>query len=284
MRSFFCRSADHALNRRGFLGAAGLGAAAFADMTGLNVLSSPALAFETPALGTGFGGTVGVVYARRIGKWAYAGGAAYERRATYNPFAAGGAGLAQPDFSPGDAFRVSLGADGLVGEHGMTLGLSVDAYSTGELTRPEFAGTVVPSKLGPIVTGDWELRIATTQLRELSIHAVDRYRSRYTSNGSTQAGSDGNYLDVNARAVWPTWERSGLLTVLHLWHQTGLDVDDTFATAGVVAGGATVGVVTSRAGLDIQPFARAMFVRLDTGPRSSALTQLSIGVGIGARR
>jgi len=47
-RSSFCRSADHSLNRRGFLGAAaaGIGAAAFADMTGLNVLSSPALAGE----------------------------------------------------------------------------------------------------------------------------------------------------------------------------------------------------------------------------------------------
>ncbi len=47
MRSFFCRSADHAVSRRGFLGAtAAVGAAAFADMTGLNVLSSPALAGE----------------------------------------------------------------------------------------------------------------------------------------------------------------------------------------------------------------------------------------------
>jgi uncharacterized protein (DUF1501 family) len=45
-RSFFCRSADHAVSRRGFLGAAAAGAAAFADMTGLNVLSSPALAGE----------------------------------------------------------------------------------------------------------------------------------------------------------------------------------------------------------------------------------------------
>ncbi|MCU0705973.1 MAG: DUF1501 domain-containing protein [Fimbriiglobus sp.] len=48
MRSFFCRSADHAVNRRGFLGAAaaGLGAAAVADMTGLNALATPALAGE----------------------------------------------------------------------------------------------------------------------------------------------------------------------------------------------------------------------------------------------
>ncbi|HJZ60216.1 MAG TPA: DUF1501 domain-containing protein [Gemmataceae bacterium] len=42
----FCGSPDHAINRRLFLGASAAGAAAFADMTRLNVLSSPALAGE----------------------------------------------------------------------------------------------------------------------------------------------------------------------------------------------------------------------------------------------
>lgn len=42
----FCGSPAHALNRRAFLGAGAAGAAAFADMTGLNVLSSPTLAGE----------------------------------------------------------------------------------------------------------------------------------------------------------------------------------------------------------------------------------------------
>ncbi|HJZ94027.1 MAG TPA: DUF1501 domain-containing protein [Gemmataceae bacterium] len=43
----FCGSTDHAISRRGFLGtAAAVGTAAFADMTGLEWLSSPALAGE----------------------------------------------------------------------------------------------------------------------------------------------------------------------------------------------------------------------------------------------
>jgi uncharacterized protein (DUF1501 family) len=42
----FCGSPDHAISRRGFLGAAGIGAAAAADMTQLNVLGTPALASE----------------------------------------------------------------------------------------------------------------------------------------------------------------------------------------------------------------------------------------------
>ena len=47
MRSFFCRSTDHGVSRRGFLGAAAaVGASAVADMTGLSVLGTPALAGE----------------------------------------------------------------------------------------------------------------------------------------------------------------------------------------------------------------------------------------------
>jgi hypothetical protein len=46
-RRTFCGSPDHAFSRRGFLGAAAAGAAAFAaDMTVLDVLKSPVLARE----------------------------------------------------------------------------------------------------------------------------------------------------------------------------------------------------------------------------------------------
>src|SRR5688572_9577412 len=46
MLKTFCGSPDHAVSRRGFLGAAAAGAAAFADMTSLNLLTSPVLAGE----------------------------------------------------------------------------------------------------------------------------------------------------------------------------------------------------------------------------------------------
>ena len=46
-RSSFCGSPAHALNRRGFLGSMAAGAAAFAaDMTSLDVLTTPVLAGE----------------------------------------------------------------------------------------------------------------------------------------------------------------------------------------------------------------------------------------------
>ncbi len=45
-RKSFCGSLDHAVSRRGFLGTAAVaaGAAAFADMTQLNILSNPLIA------------------------------------------------------------------------------------------------------------------------------------------------------------------------------------------------------------------------------------------------
>jgi uncharacterized protein (DUF1501 family) len=45
-KNFFCGSPDHAVSRRGFLGAAAAGVAAFADMTQLDVLTNTALASE----------------------------------------------------------------------------------------------------------------------------------------------------------------------------------------------------------------------------------------------
>src|SRR5438067_3305896 len=47
-RKNFCGSPEHAVSRRGFLGslAAAAGTAAFADMTALQILGSPALANE----------------------------------------------------------------------------------------------------------------------------------------------------------------------------------------------------------------------------------------------
>src|SRR3954468_9636836 len=46
-RASFCGSPEHALNRRGFLGSLAVGAAAFAaDMTALDVLTTPVLAGE----------------------------------------------------------------------------------------------------------------------------------------------------------------------------------------------------------------------------------------------
>jgi len=253
------------------------------ELSALRVLAAPALSFQTPALGTGLGGTTGIVLARQFGGWAWAFGASYEFRGKYNPVAALQAGAGQSDFNPGDGVHLSLGADGLLGSHGMTLGLSADVFTTDKLTFTGDGASAEQSvKLGPVFSADWQLRLATPRARELTLYAVDRYRSSFSQAGTAVEGSSGNYLDAGLRAVWGVSPSLGILTALNARHQTGLSVDNSLATAAVAGGGATLGLVLGRGGATVQPFLRAQAGQLDTGGDKTSITGLAGGVSVGA--
>ena len=251
----------------------------------LRVLGAPALAMQAPALGTGAGGTAGLVFARQISSWAWALGASYELRRSYRPiaFATGAAG---PDVDPGDALHFTLGTDGLVGEHGMTVALSVDLFSKDALepTAPEAPASAVSTKLGPIYTVDWQLRVAAPRLRELTFYVVDRYRSAYERNDRPVDESSGNYLDGGVRTVFPLSPSTGLLTALHLRHQTGLKSDSTLATAATAAAGITLGIAKAfGAGYSLQPFVRGDFGKIKNVETSVSSSGLSAGISLGRR-
>ncbi|HUQ83039.1 MAG TPA: hypothetical protein VM076_17940 [Gemmatimonadaceae bacterium] len=249
----------------------------------LRVLGAPALAMQTPALGTGVGGTAGIVVARQVGAWAWALGASYELRQSYTPIAFA-TNTAGPDVNPGDALHLTLGADGLVGQNGMTLALSTDLFSKDAL-EPSASGTsaaTVSTKLGPIFTVDWQLRVAAPRLRELTFYIVDRYRSAYERSEQRVDQSSGNYLDGGVRSVFPLSPTTGLLSVLNLRHQTGLKSDSTLATAATAAGGVTFGVVKSFAqGYSVQPFVRGDFGKIRNVDASVTATGLSAGISLG---
>jgi hypothetical protein len=251
----------------------------------LRVLGAPALGMQTPALGSGAGGTAGLVFARQAGGWAWALGASYELRRSYTPiaFATGAAG---PDVDPGDALHLTLGTDGLVGQSGMTVALSADLFSADELapTTTGTAASTVSTKLGPIYTVDWQLRVAATQLRELTLYVVDRYRSAYERNDRRVDQSSGNYLDGGVRAVFPLAPSTGLLSAVNLRHQTGLKSDSTLATAATAGAGITVGIVQSfGSGYSLQPFVRGDFGKIKNVDTSVRATGLSVGVSVGRR-
>jgi hypothetical protein len=177
----------------------------------LRVLAAPALAMQTPALGTGFGGTAGLVASRQIAGWAWAAGASYELRQTYTPVAFA-AGVAAPDVNPGDAIHLTLGADGLLGEHGMTVALSADLFGDEELevTAGGTGGSgTVTTRLGPIFTIDWQLRVASTRLRELTFYLVDRYRTPYERGGIEVEESSGNTPMAASAPSSPSRRRPG---------------------------------------------------------------------------
>jgi hypothetical protein len=256
------------------------------ELSALRVLAAPALGFQAPALGTGPGGTAGLVLARPMGSWAWALALAYEMRGTYAPIAAFTAGASEPDFDPGDAMHVSLGTDGLVGAHGMTLGVSADFYTDDELTSGGEGGTTTATtKLGPIVTAEWQLRVATHRFRELALYAVARTRAKFERAGETVAGSDGQYYDAGVRGVLPLTRSSALVTTVDARYHTGLAVDRTLATAAVRAGGVTIGWARDvSATLSLQPFVRGQLGTLDSGGDRASVRGLSGGVSLTMRR
>ena len=250
----------------------------------LRVLAAPALALQAPALGTGFGGTAGLVASRQVGGWAWAVGASYELRRTYTPVAFA-AGIAAPDVDPGDALHLTLGTDGLVGEHGMTVALSADLFGDEELAVAAGGGEgTVTTRLGPIFTVDWQLRVATTRLRELTFYLMDRYRSPYERGGREVEESSGNYLDGGVRVVFPLSPSTGLLSALNLRHQTGLKSDSTLATAATAGAGLTLGLQQSLGGgFELQPFVRADYGRIKSVDASATTSGLAAGISLGRR-
>jgi hypothetical protein len=171
----------------------------------------------------------------------------------------------------------------------MTLGLSADLYpGQDEIRDPAFQGSTLTTQLGPVLTADWQLRVARHGFRELTLYALDRYRTSYRI-GSSDLGSStvpqshGNYLDLGVRAVVSVNPRAGILVSPNFRHQTGLKSDNTVATAGIVSGTLTVGLIRSLGSYSLQPFVRGQVGRLKTGDESTAATGLAAGVAFTAR-
>ena len=257
------------------------------ELGALRVLAAPALGLSTSAASGGGGGTVGLVLARRVGGWALAGGASYERRGAYQPVAALAAGIpmgadAALRFDPGDAVHLSLGADHVVGRTRTTLGITTDLFGSDRLrASPALADATV--RLGPVVGVEWQLQLVPAGVRELRVYAIDRYRMSYVRDGVAVPGSSGNYLDAGVSAVWPISRASGIIAGLDGRHQTGLAVDRTFATARVHSGGLTLGVVYDVGGYRVQPALRAQRGTIVTGGHPTPATSASATLSVAAR-
>ncbi len=265
------------------------------QLEALRVIASPALGFTNPTLGNGGGGTAGVVYARDLRGLSWALGASYELRSRYTPAATIAGGLPSFGYAPSDAVHLSLAVDGLVRGHGMTAGVSADLYGDDTFTpRAAAPDGAVPlaapdaeplaattARLGPVFTAEWELRVATSRLRELTVYAVDRYRTRYRRGGATVAASDGNYLDAGVRTVVPLGTRLGLLAAANLRHQTGLQSDNALAAAAAASGGLTLGLTRDfGAGYVLQPFVRGQAGRIESGAHRAAARSGAGGVTV----
>jgi len=251
----------------------------------MEVLGTPALRYQTPVLGTGWGGTTGLVYTMRAGTWSWGFGASYEYRGQYAPAQAQALGLGSGDFDlrPGQAIRLSVGTDGLVGQSAMSVSLASTFYTQDRVGLT--AGGTPPAAitLGPMLTGEWQLRAAAGAFRELSVFAFDRYRMKYSRGDARVDGTDGNELDAGTTGTIPLGTRTAFVAGLRgRWH-TGLSVDSSLPTAGIVSGGADVGFTWQTGPLELHPAIGGELGRLDTGPSTISVNKIEASFTISAR-
>ncbi|HUF27365.1 MAG TPA: hypothetical protein VMM18_10345 [Gemmatimonadaceae bacterium] len=253
------------------------------ELAALRVLGAPALAHQLPTLGSGFGGTAGIVFARPIGAWGWAAGVSYEMRGSYTPLADAG-GIPAPDFSPSDVIHLSLGTSGLIGQNEMMLAFSADLFDEDRLRLDGDPGGGARTRLGPVLTAEWELRLAARGFRELTLSIVDRYRMPYERGGERVAESSGNYLDAGVRGSIPMSPATSLVVGVGARHHTGLGSDDALASASLAAGVLRLALARDLAGgYLLQPFATAQFGTIESGQYSASARGIAAGVTIGRR-
>ena len=247
------------------------------EIEAVRVFAAPALSLEVPSLGLGRAATAGVVVARQLGRWAWALGGSYELRSGSTPLVIT-SGFPALDFNPSDAIHLSLGTEGLVGPHAMTVGLSADVFSDDDYSSGGQEITSARTRLGPILTAEWQLRLATPRLRELVVYATDRYRTKYSRAGEKVAESSANYLDLGANGVAPLSTHTGLVMGVSLRHHSGLSADSSVASAAARVGGATLGLRYEYGSYLLQPLLRAQIGRLDTGRATADVREMVAGI------
>lgn len=250
------------------------------ELDALRVLAAPASGMPVPVLGTGFGATVGLIAARTVGGWAFAGGATYEQRGEYAATDQLSAGVSTSTrIKPGPAAHVSLGATGVVGNGDMSLFSVVDLFGTDALEVSAVpTPTSVEYRLGPMINFSWGYRPGLKRLPDLQVMAGARIRTAYDDGiVGKVAGSSGTFANVGAAAT--LWRRNGwrMRGSIDAKMYTGLDVDSTLVTAGFTDVGVTALLAAPAGRTSIEPFVRVGKGSVDLGPSKRGSTTIAIG-------
>jgi hypothetical protein len=244
----------------------------------LRTVGAPALRATAPALGLGFGSTVGLVLARRVNSWALGAAIAAEQRSAYTPFEAGLTGTADTELRPGGAIHTSLGANGLVGEHRLSVLTVLDLYSGDEIdvrptNAPAFTSTY---KLGPQSSTAVTLDVASSRARALRLALGHRWRGRFIgSDGAQVTGSAAQALDFSADAVFGAPNRRGFIVGAEARYASRLDLEPSFVTAGVSGAGLKLGISQRAAGLTMEPSVKVFAGQLSLRDGTSAMTSIA---------
>jgi hypothetical protein len=250
------------------------------------ILGAPGLRMPAAVLGNGFGATAGLVVARRLFGWAVALGSAYELRNSYSPIEATISGVSSPtDLDPGDAIHISLGADRVLGNHRLAFAAITDIYGQDRLSLTQREITATSTyKLGRTTTVLAQADLAVPKFSEFGAYAQIRHRAAFEdANGVAAEGSSGNVFEAGVRTTLgkPRW--FGLILRGDALIDSGLEIDDSMATAAMNVLAGTVGIYVPMGSASLIPYARFQNGTMDTGPQSSSVRGLSAGVILGPR-
>jgi len=256
------------------------------EIDALGVLGAPALGFDTPTLGNGFGVTGGAVYAWQTAGWGLALGSSFESRAQYTPLEVQIAGAPAPaDLRSGNAYRFSLGADRLIGRGRLSLLFAGEVFSESRLSLATGEGDQETRyTLGPQFSGLLVLQMGVRGFRSFTITLADRYRTKFTGfAGEKAAGSSGNVLEGALELTTGGTRGAGLYLRAEGLFDSGLEVDNTITTAAMTRGSLTAGAAILSGRLSILPFIKAQVGHLDTGPEAATATGIGAGVSLTVR-
>lgn len=276
---------DHVLLSLGANAPSGTTSLSVEQLKALRIIAAPGLELPTSTLGIGLGGTAGLVLAARTGNWAWAVGSSYEVRGSYTPYETFIATVQSPSYQPGNTLRFDVGADGYIGQSNMTFDVGADVYAHDALNSPQTGGSVFRAnvELGPAFRGSWSWRFTPGGFHDITLYALDRYRSKYSQNDVSVPGTSGNYLDAGLRSIIALGTTTGWVLDLGFVDQTGLAVDHSFAAAGMLGGGLTIGIAQTIGHFSLEPFLRGQVGRLDLGPSHPIATGGSIGLSLRVR-
>lgn len=123
------------------------------------------LNYPISAMGNGFAGTGGIAFARPAGSWNVGAGASFRKSARFTPFSVSNSDFR---FTPGDEYRIRVGADRPVGDGQVAFGLAFSAF--GE----DLADTTTYSTGDRLTaTGSWSFPVRNT---DVYISAWNLYR------------------------------------------------------------------------------------------------------------
>jgi hypothetical protein len=193
------------------------------------LIGSDFLSFPISNMGTGFGGTGGVAFARPVGDWNVGLGISMRHASAYEPFDAGGD--AALHYQPGNEYRVRGGVDRTFGSGRFNVGLTYSTfgndnlagsiYNTGNRWLTQFG---VSNIVGPgtLVLGGWNLFREAGTLADSSLLGHENITNAALAYGVTVGGA---VIEPNVEGR--VWSQSGgaptsLITTLGIRSQINL--------------------------------------------------------------